>query len=130
MKQKNTPDKVSRALLIHVHKIYAYLLTSRLYCRFRNHTGSAAVRRSRTFQTILTGLESPSVGNLCLHISPCPEDFLFNLQSQCNAFFCSCQYAYFSNFMVSCILCFFKSTLMTFTSTTSPTLTTSSGCLT
>ena len=31
--------------------------------------------------------------------------------------------------MVSCILFFFKSTLMTLTSTMSPTLTTSSGCL-
>ena len=34
-----------------------------------------------------------------------------------------------TSFMVSCILFFFKSTLMTLTSTMSPTLTTSSGCL-
>ena len=35
----------------------------------------------------------------------------------------------YTSFMVSCILFFFKSTLMTLTSTMSPTLTTSSGCL-
>ncbi len=80
------------------HVLACFLLSSRLYCRFRIHTGSAAIRRSRTVRQLhrtamfsmyteykmpcvgfLPLPESPSVGNLCRRsrrISPCPEEFL------------------------------------------------------
>ena len=115
---------------------YTFLLSSRLYCRFRIHTGSAAYAvhgliyescQKRCYHRITVGREYRA-----LHEHPAPKNSLFILLTYCMLLMRKCQenfHFYPFNFIVNWILCFFKSTLITFTSTMSPTLTTSSGCL-
>ena len=67
-------------------------------------------------------------------VSPCPEEFLILFTQLLYAFTLELSIPvseknYPFSFIVSWIRCFFRSTLMTFTSTISPTLTTSNGCL-
>ena len=118
---------------------HAYLLSSRLYCRFRNHTGSAAHHRSRTFRLRLyktlrhTASAQPAGITVGREFTvqlyhPAPKNSLFILHTHCMHSIFICQYIFYS-FIVSWIRCFFRSTLITFTSTISPTLTTSRGCL-
>lgn len=82
--------------------------------------------------------ESPSVGNLQFNCITLPRriPFLFYIPIVCtlslyvNTKFCIQNFARkIYSFIVSWIRCFFRSTLITFTSTISPTLTTSRGCL-
>ena len=68
------PDKISGGIL------YRYLLTSRLYCRFRNLTGSADRSAHGLSGSLMTPV-SPSVGNLCPAHHPAPKILFFYMHS-------------------------------------------------
>ncbi len=117
----------------HMSYYIRLLLSSRLYCRFRIHTGSAALA-GHGLSALRSEDQNHRRSGIYIAVSPCPEEFLILFTRLLYAFTLELsipvsEKIYPFSFIVSWIRCFFRSTLMTFTSTISPTLTTSNGCL-
>ena len=120
---------LSRCHLAHVLKKHVIFS----HPDFTVGSGVAPDRPFARFTDFSACAKSPSVGNTQSLVAPCPEEFLiyFTITIVCKLGICvNYVFTYYPfNFIVNWILCFFKSTLITLTSTMSPTLTTSSGCL-
>ena len=67
-----------------LHTVFCHLLPSRLYCRFRNSTGSAYGKGKQWMLSIARGLVRVGLYRRS-GISPCPED-VFTLALQCDFF--------------------------------------------